>query len=1598
MKRIQDLLKSHQWRAAVAICVAIAMLEVVVVGLAGEGAAAKPAENVEAARPLVPLFAKTVKDAGKASLTLTADPSKVLGWIGGDESYAGREVIVRAGGYNATVIVQGDNTFTWHYRAAKDTVATFSIGKLSRRITIGPPAKLGPSAFFVVDRTAYRPGQTLKFAGFLRELGPAGRFAPLAGRKVEVLLRSAKKKAVAAKIALTSDAFGRVAGSYRFMPADPLDEYTLSIAGFRGQGAVKLAEFRKAKVRLHITAKPEGDKLRLRFEARDFLDKPVPAQRVQFTVKVFHRQKAEVDHALDTKQFAYYDGKTSVLPDAEDLTEGQLYRWIYEGVWPQMNHVMLCQLSKQIKLGGEPRGDYDLPLKKEWLDSRCVVMVEGVLIDQNGREQRARKSISLGEGEFGSHERLAVELPKRLFSPDEPITVTVRVLDEKGDPVAVPADASVVVMKTQPRQPYVQYPIRYQNAAISRQLYNPRSAAYLPLRSRYQPRITPQWTTYQNVNQAAGTMVTAAAVRGGKASFKLTDPGVYAMVAVVRLADGTALRKTTYCTVLAEADEALVLKLDKTDCDSGDVLTGELHSRFANARLLMTLRDSRGIRLWRVIKLTGGAMRFSQHMPRDLNYGCSIIVQYVDAGGQVYTAHRNVRVRPAERILDVRTTIKKVAAPGEKVTLHIKVNRSKPVDLVVSVYDQSLLGIAPDKSADIRNFYLADERACRGATQEILRRKLGELTLEELVERAKQVIKAAPTSPDAGLARVVVSIYNNAYVRSTQMAQVLQFAGVAVRCQTPYRSWYYQIKKGKGQTNRIVDILRAERSQWYLAHRFYNDLLVIAETHPSYRGRQYNPVYGYYGPAMPGARARGDAHYSASANAVRSLSAQSFISHMPPPTDMPGQTLLPDSGGGAAVRRDFSDLAFFNACLRTGDDGRATAQFKLPDSLTNWRVVVTAVSDDMHVGHTTDSFRTYKPVMVWPMIPRVFTCGDKVRVFARVHNRTDEPQSIRVKLKVLNGEVLGRTTETVSVKPKDSAAVYWTFQPGKAGYTQLLMTAECDEGSDASLKRLPVVPACSVEQLVTASGFCKDKAEFTLPAEALDGHTKLQITLVPSLVADMADTLDYLVGYPHGCVEQTMSRFLPAIKVAQILRTADMRRKSLEEKLPKCVQGGIKRLLQLQRKDGGWGWNGKGATHEMMTPYALYGLLEAERAGYKLPSEDAVERGLKRLRGFIDAMGEKQAADRIYCMYVYSLRKPMSEAWWKFIDDQLGKKKLSDYATAMSLEMAVRGGKKDLAKRLAGRLHETARKCDKGGVRWTTANFSRWGNDPFEITAAVLKALVAYDHNDPLIGDIISYFVSTKRGNRWNSTKDTALILMAMCDYVARKKATFKGDSSVTVSVNDHKARKVELADGLTKKIEIPIGQVRRGRNVVRFAMAAPGTMYRLVFTYRKHGTEVPAFAKGVAVTRRLYLVDASGKQVREIKQGGTIPRGSYIRTDVMVRRTTNQAMAYVLVESPKPSCAEIVPETDKRFPLTSTRYVLREDKTAAVLYHHETTGSSIIDRCVFYVELAGQYTLPPAYVELMYKTDVRGHSGTFRLNVAEDKTPDGKKVAGAAR
>lgn len=1559
---------------------------------------AKPNEKV------VPLYSTTTPAKNEAHLVLHDDGNKVVGWLSGTAAAKGTVTVHDPKGTElASLPLDANHSFTWKYSYDKPTSVTFraswtpakkapEVREQTLTLITAKKEESEPSVFFVVDRTAYRSGQPLHFAGFLRRLTATGEFEPIAGEQVDVHLTSATKNTRVAQLRLTSDDHGKITGSYTFTDGDPLDSYALSIPKYKGTARLLLGDYRKSKIKLKIDGelKDENKKMKIQFAALDFLDKPVAASKASFAARVVQDTRRKVPTALKSEDFVYHSNLPSLFGQVEELPEDEgLLLQVHDlasMLWfPSGGARAVAEFSGDLTLSGSTPGEHVLDIKKEWLEGGYSVVVQGVIVDSNGREQRATKTIPLGELVCPG---VKLELAKTTFTTGEKITVKAeRKPKAEAKDHAYTGPLTLVVMRLSPGNPQV----------ISPYYYNQYYGGYYdyPYRGRYRG-VQQQPPMGESVKR---TMVTAVPFgKGDTAPLKLTEPGAYKLVAVGQREDGSTMRTEIGCIVQHPDDlPALTLKLDREEISAGDRLTGTLHSKYADARVLLTVRDSSGIRLWKPLQLKNGVVALNEELPVDLRYGCSVEVEYPESKEQVASAQRFFRVVPRDRMLDIKTMVKDTIGPGETVRLDIDVNRPEEVDLIVSVYDQSLLAINPDRSTDIRNFYLADDRVQNDAARNVLRRRLGGVTFEDLVKKAQAKFKADPNleaTPEGHQLKLFVSdVVSSRHLYAYRgMGAMLKLAGVDILPMAIQGYWYMPVPDPKVP---VVSFLDHAHSGWTLSFSLLHDTLVLQEYHPTHaRSMQFQSAafnqLGYLGGYGMNSRmtARGDSHFSrVSGNSSQSFApeGQAVASHMPIGQPVPLIDADADQGH-IFVRRDFSDSAYWNAKVRTDKSGKATVEFKVPDSLTNWQVVVTGVSKKMAVGQTKTNFRTFKPIMVWPMLPRTFTEGDKVELFGAVHNRTDAAQSIKVRLKVENGEVLTAEEKTVKVEARSSVNVYWTFRTQTPGFTQLLMTADCSAGSDASLKRLPVHRAAA-EQIVTAAGQVKKEATIKVPADIDLSSARLEVSFAPSLAADMADTLNYLVEYPYGCVEQTMSRFLPAIKVAQILKQYQVDHPELNKKLPGCVSGGIKRLLELQQGDGGWGWHGGTQTHEMMTPYALFGLLQAEKAGHTIPNETAIQRGLQRLRHFIDAMNQTQhAPDRIYCMYVFSHREKILDEWWTWLENHQKTGKLSDYANALALEMCVAQGKKELAARFADDLRRGAKKSDNGHIFWTTAGFSRWSEDRFEITAAAMKALVAHDKDDPLIDGILLFFAATKRGDRWNSTKDTAMILFAMCDYLAKVQYDPSARSELGFRINGQQETEIRFDDQLTKKVVLPGSSLKHGDNTLSFRTNRTGVMYRLVLRYWKSGTNIAPMDQGIKVERKFYLVDEKTKALKPLKSGDSVPRGSYLVSEVTATNGLNQNMTYLLMENPKPATAEILPMDDPRFGQLqpNTGYALREERSASVAFHHEATQHIVTNRCVLLAELAGDYVVAPAWVELMYATETRGHSGSFHLKIAE--------------
>lgn len=1639
----------------------------------------------------VPLFSATEPAKNASVMFLQPDENGVTGWIAGKKSYAGQNVEVSSSFVIDSIPVNKDNTFRWNHKTPSPHTVWFTHGPLvgkprldqlaARTKLVSAPVAGGPSIFFVTDRSAYRPGHTLKFAAFVRKFSAVGEFEPIRDEEVMVDLTSNTRGTRATRMKLRSDSFGRVVGQYTFSEADALDHYTLSADKYTGSVSVLLAEYRKSKVSLKITGELKEGRLMLTFDARDYLDRAVKGLKATYTAAVTRSTEPE-KLTLDPAAFA---NPASTPPPAADdldsLPNDERLLALANGVtmmtFAGFGTRSVAQANGTVEFGSNGPGTVTLPLSADWLRGKHTVTVTGVMLNDTGRENRASKVISL---EPKATRGVTLTAAREMIAAGETVSVA---LEPFGLVEKDRAATTLVVarLSENPSLPVVDPSFsdgEEPDGILSDNVRLPALAS-----NRVGKPVPPAegWKISPVFNPVRSSMVTVLPVVDGKADVELKRPGAYKLLAVTRLADGTVLQSET--GVIAKAPAKLpgvVLKLEAREIEGGTRLRGVAHTRFAGAKMLLALRDSTGIRLTKVLTANEqGVEAFDEPLPPNLRYGCAVAVAYPESDAIVHSDQRELFVIPSDRTIAVTAKAPETVGPGADVTLDVNVNRKEEVDLVVSVYDESLLGISGDLSKNIRDFYLADVHGLNRAGREFARTRLGNVAIADLIEKAEELLK----KPDS-LGREPGLQQRLKHLVQSWKTKTFYFADAATLVRLAGHQVYlgpeiYGGRNGEAShfgpvsvsdTSRLSDLFASDSQSTDHALKLSaavigNSVVLTGWFGPPAKtgydfwagfrqgslGRAYGfggiggiqggisgfggiqgwPNYGIQGFAggiaggfggggfgfgggiggfggigsigggiagtgFPG----GNGFYSAPGAGIQggfSLGFnRDFSAGLPnnsgPGGPMPGLGLTDD-----VIRRDFADSAFWSANVRTDPNGKAAVTFKIPDSLVSWRVAVTAVSGKMHVGTGTAKFRSTRPIMVWPMLPRTFTEGDEVQLFGMVNNLTEKEQTIQAHLKAKNGEVLDAAMKTVIVPANGNVPVYWTYRAGKAGMTDLLMSVKCEAGSDASLKRLPVSAAGVMERL-TASGLVGNgNLMVSLPSGFDTSSAKVQVTVAPSLVADMADTLPYLVEYPYGCVEQTMSRFLPAVRVSQILQQSGLHpMPELEKKLPKVVEAGVKRLLELQQADGGWGWQGTSQTHEMMTPYALFGLIEAEKAGYAIPNGDAIPRGLERLHAFLDHLkpqwardaksvfGSRGINDSLYCLSILSQKKAVPSEWWLLISRKVGGEQMSDYGHALALEMAVRSGEKKLADSLAAELRKRAQKSDDL-VFWTTAAFSRWADNTIEVTAGVLRALVAYDPHDPLIPGILAYFQTTKRGDRWDSTKDTACVLFALCDYLHAAKGGPTANGSVAFTLNGGEESQVKLDGAASRRANLQSADLKAGANTVAIHgdEGTKGALVRLVVSFQREKGNVPARDHGVRVARTLLLREKDGSW-RPLKSGTVVPKASFIKVRVEFEAMDRNPLQYTLLESPKPACGETIPADDKRFPADSenAHYVLREDREAMTCFHYENVNVRAVADYVFLTEFAGEFRLPPARVERMYQPTSGGHSDSFVLKV----------------
>ena len=416
-------------------------------------------------------------------------------------------------------------------------------------------------------------------------------------------------------------------------------------------------------------------------------------------------------------------------------------------------------------------------------------------------------------------------------------------------------------------------------------------------------------------------------------------------------------------------------------------------------------------------------------------------------------------------------------------------------------------------------------------------------------------------------------------------------------------------------------------------------------------------------------------------------------------------------------------------------------------------------------------------------------------------------------------------------------------------------------------------------------------------------------------------------------------------------------------KLDDMVKAGLDRLYDFQHGDGGWGWWKEGDSDHFMTAYVIWGLALAKNAGVDVRA-GVIQRGLDYLN--VKLVEEENSPDtQAFMLNAMAAHKFTSKFSSKAMENLWGKREdLNAYTRSLFLLATVNYGDPNKAQAILSRnLRDGIKKDDHPDVSMIqegaqqaqaavmgTAHWGedglwwRWSEGGIEATAFALKATLAADPKSDLVEPVVNWLVKNRRGAQWSNTRDTAIVILALCDYL-KDSGELAPALEYELSVNGKSVatKKLTAEDALSapSKFTIDPKLIRDGTNDIRLVRkSGKGALY-LSADAKFFSLEEPVTPAGneIFVRRQYYKIVGRPTLLKgyvydraPLNDGDHIASGDRIETVVSIEAKNNYE--YLCFEDLKPAGFEAVE-------IKSGQSLLaKELKTGDIKTHLNTAGN----------------------------------------------------------
>lgn len=662
-------------------------------------------------------------------------------------------------------------------------------------------------------------------------------------------------------------------------------------------------------------------------------------------------------------------------------------------------------------------------------------------------------------------------------------------------------------------------------------------------------------------------------------------------------------------------------------------------------------------------------------------------------------------------------------------------------------------------------------------------------------------------------------------------------------------------------------------------------------------------------------------------------------------------------------------VSYWSGIVKTNGDGQAKFSIPVPRFSGEIRLMAVAYKNNVF-GSAESAVKIADPLVISTALPRFLSPGDSISVPVTITNTTSKAATAKASIKVTGPLAVsnGGNSQQVEIRPNSEARVMFYVSAASAIDTGRIIVDVDGLGERFKDETAIGVRPASTLQFVTGSGAVAGGKTETLNLGSLDfmqGSQKYTLVVSRNPMLQSAEQLQYLIQYPYGCTEQTVSAAFPQLYYGDL--AGHLSDQNANANANKNVLEAIRKIKLRQLYNGAVTlWDNEGTVNWWTTIYAAHFLLEARKAGFDIEDNllnpmlsfiNSRLRNKQTINYYYNRNQNKKIAPKevAYSLYVLALASRANVSAMNYYKSNPAMLSL-DSKYLLSVAYAVAGDKKKYAELLPGSFAGEVSVPETGGSFYS----------PIRDEAIALNALIDVDPANKQIPLMARHVADMLKNRSWYSTQESSFSLLAL-GKLARMEgnSTAVGDIKVngkTVARFDGKEVKYISKDASAKNIQL----VTNGSG-------------RLYYYWKSEGISVSGQHKEednfIKVRRQFF--DRFGRAVNsnEFKQNDLV----IVR--VTLERSFNTDVENIAITDIIPAGFEIENPRTKEIPgmewikdaETPTSLDVRDDRIH--LFVDLTSGKQVYYYAVRAVS-AGSYKMGPVSADAMYNGEYHSYHG----------------------